>query len=676
MRPESERLSLCMIVRDEAEFLPRCLSSVEALVDEIVIVDTGSTDGSPNLARRYGARVFSHPWAGDFEAARNHTLDLANGAWLLVMDADEALHPDDAHRLRELLKHPAAEGFILKVINFFGPQAADRYVTDPVCRLFRNRPAYRYRGRIHEDIEGVIRSQTTPDRLVRSDVRILHYGYLDPVRRARQKSRRNQDILRQVLEESANDPALLYCLGTEELQAGRPRAALDRFLKAWRLRQSDGGFTSDLIQKIALCHWELGQVPLALEALETGTALYPDFTDLYYLRGQILRASGQPWQAIEAYRRAVAIGEAPAHYTTLHGAGTFLARYGLGGAYEEVYLHPQAAREYYRALSTNPRLTPALLDLLRILKELDGAEEVQRLIKARFRFDSPDSTLTLCENLTVAGLADLADSYIAGVDAAEVGDPSRYWFARGTIDFSLCRPQEAIMAFERVETGSVYRIRALVHLLVCHWYLGEWERAQRLMENPSELPPDRLPLYRAFHRFHAPKGGSDAAAADLAAAAAITPDEHALELEGALLALGGGRFAASVLVPVATRSKETRVAIAELLARHGEIAEAERHVQAIMRDSGEDVALYRRLSWWFSRRGDWAGATRWLRAALDVAPADLTNYLAMAQLWQRRAALTLKNLSRTDGERADPVARVLEHLAPNVKDALDVVEHE
>lgn len=676
MRPESEKISLCMIVRDEAEFLPRCLSSVQEVVDEIVLVDTGSTDGTPDLARRYGARVFSHPWAGDFEAARNHALDLASGAWLLVMDADEALHPEDGRRLRDLLGHPAAEGFILDVVNFFGPQAADRYVTDPVCRLFRNRPGYRYRGRIHEDIEGVIRSQTAPDRLVRGDVRILHYGYLDPVRRTRQKSRRNQAILRQMLEERADDPALLYCLGTEELQAGDPRAALDRFLKAWRLRQSDGGFTSDLIQKIALCHWELGQAPLALEALENGTALYPDFTDLHYLRGQILRASELPWRAIEAYRRAVAIGEAPAHYTTLHGAGTFLARHGLGGAYEEVCLHPQAAREYYRALLANPRLTPALLDLLRILKELEGAEEVQRLIEARFRFDSADSTLTLCENLTAAGLADLADSYIAGVDVAAASDPSRYWFARGAVDFSLRRPQAAITAYERVETGSVYRIRALVHRLVCHWYLGEWERARRLMEDPSELPPDRLPLYRAFHRFHAPKDGSDAAAADLAAAAAITPDGQVLELAGALLALGGGRFAAAVLAPLAARPRDTRVATADLLARHGEIAEAERHVQAIMRNSGEDAALCRRLSWWSSRRGDWAGATRWLRAALDVAPADLTNYLAMAQLWQRRAALTLKNLSRADGKRADPVARVLENLAPNFSGSLDVVHHE
>ncbi|MCL5676288.1 MAG: hypothetical protein M1602_00070, partial [Firmicutes bacterium] len=149
-----------------------------------------------------------------------------------------------------------------------------------------------------------------------------------------------------------------------------------------------------------------------------------------------------------------------------------------------------------------------------------------------------------------------------------------------------------------------------------------------------------------------------------------------LELAGALLALGGGRFAAAVLAPLAARPRDTRVATADLLARHGEIAEAERHVQAIMRNSGEDAALCRRLSWWSSRRGDWAGATRWLRAALDVAPADLTNYLAMAQLWQRRAALTLKNLSRADGERADPVARVLENLAPNFSGSLDVVHHE
>ncbi|MHB9146439.1 MAG: glycosyltransferase [Symbiobacteriia bacterium] len=676
MHPESELLSLCMIVRDEADFLPRCLSSVQGVVDEIILVDTGSTDGTPELARGHGARVFSYPWAGDFEAARNYSLGLASGAWLLVMDADEALHPDDTSRLRELLKQPLAEGFILKVLNFIGPERSEQYVTDPVCRLFRNRPEYRYQGRIHEDIEGAIRSRAAPKHLVSAGVRILHYGYLDPVRRERQKSRRNQAILRQVLEEKTDDPSVLYCLGTEELQAARPQLALDHFLKAWRLRRSDGGFASDLIQKIALCHWELGQAPLALEALETGTALYRDFTDLHYLRGRILSASGQPLPAIEAYRQAIAIGEAPAQYTSLHGAGTFLAHHGLGRAYEEACLHRQAAREYYRALWANPRFTAALPDLLRLVKELGGMEAVQRLIETRFRFDSPDQALTLCENLTAVGLADLADACIAGVDAATASDPSRYWFARGAVDFSLRRPREAITALQRVEAGSAHRVKAVVRLLVCHWYLGELEQAGGLLADPSELPRSRLLLYRAFHRFHESKDEASSAAADLAAAAADITADHVLELAGALLTLGGSPLATPVLASLATRPRDIRVVVAELLATHGEVAAAERYAQAITRDFGDDAALFRRLSWWFSRQHHWVDAFRWLQAALRTAPADLTNYLAMAQLWQRRAAFALRGLTGPDGKRADPVVRIIENLTPTFETAQDVMKHE
>lgn len=679
MTAESERLSLCMIVRDEAEFLPRCLDSVQGVVDEIILVDTGSTDGTPELARRHGARVFSHPWADDFGTARNRSLELASGDWLLVMDADEALHPEDGSRLRTLIKDATAEAFLLEVVNFFGPEARDRYVIDPVCRLFRNRPGYRYKGQVHEDIQGVIRNQAGPDRLIRTSVRILHYGYLDAVRQSRGKGRRNQAILHRALGESPDDPDLLYCLGTEELQAGRPRPALDRFRKAWNLRRDDSGFTPDLIQKIALCHWELGESPQALEALETGTSLYPDFADLHYLQGQILRASGQPWRAVEAYRRAIAIGEAPARYTALYGAGTFLAHHGLGRAYEEVYLHPLAGREYYRSLRANPRFTPALLDLLRTHKELHGTQAVRRLIETRFRVSSPDATLTLCENLVAAGLASLAEPYIAGVTAGEAGDPSRYWLARGTAAFLLRRPQDAVTALARVAVGSKYRPKAALYLLVCYWFRGEWEEARRLLEDPSELSSDGLPLYRALHRFRAPGDKTDAeimdaAAADLAAAAAIAPEERVLELAGALLALGGADFAAPVLTPLAAGPRATRLAVAELLAAHGEIAGAEEQVRTILRDFGEDGALHRRLSWWLTGQGDWIGAARWLRAALDAAPADLANYLATSQFWQRRAARLLQSLNAT--EVVEPVARALDCLLPDSAEALDVVEHD
>ena len=101
--PRSPRLSLCMIARDEADFLEQCLQSVAGLVDEIVVVDTGSADHTVEVARQHRARVQSYPWNNDFSAARNQALNTASGEWILVLDCDEVIARQDHGEIRRLL---------------------------------------------------------------------------------------------------------------------------------------------------------------------------------------------------------------------------------------------------------------------------------------------------------------------------------------------------------------------------------------------------------------------------------------------------------------------------------------------------------------------------------------------------------------------------------------------
>ena len=99
----SARCSLCMIVRDEERYLAGCLESVVDLVDEIVVVDTGSTDSTPDIARRFGARVFNFQWVDDFSAARNESLRHATGEWIFWLDADERLDAPNRRKFQQLL---------------------------------------------------------------------------------------------------------------------------------------------------------------------------------------------------------------------------------------------------------------------------------------------------------------------------------------------------------------------------------------------------------------------------------------------------------------------------------------------------------------------------------------------------------------------------------------------
>ncbi len=232
------KLSLCMIVRDEEEMLPRCLAAAAPAVDEIVIVDTGSTDRTIEIARSFGARVIEREWTGSFSEARNVSFEAATGDWIIYLDADEVLVADDVERLRALTGHVWREAFYLVETSFTGQSGDGMAVTHNAMRVFRNRPSYRFEGRLHEQIAHQLPT-CAPGRLERTQIRVEHYGYLGAVRDAKEKSRRNIELLRAQAAEGPADAFLHFNLGTEYLAAGRPGLRADRARA--RLEADPGG---------------------------------------------------------------------------------------------------------------------------------------------------------------------------------------------------------------------------------------------------------------------------------------------------------------------------------------------------------------------------------------------------------------------------------------------------
>ena len=134
-----------MIARDEEAHLPACLRSIVDVVDEIVLVDTGSTDATVSIARSFGARVHEHPWQGDFAAARNAALDLARGEWILYIDADERLRPISRERIRATLKGASdCVSLRVRLVPFVGATPFWEF------RIWRSDPRIRFVGRMHE----------------------------------------------------------------------------------------------------------------------------------------------------------------------------------------------------------------------------------------------------------------------------------------------------------------------------------------------------------------------------------------------------------------------------------------------------------------------------------------------------------------------------------------------
>jgi len=196
----SGSLSLCMIVRNEAELLPRCLASVRDLVAEMVIVDTGSTDDTIAIAQGFGAEVYSFTWIDDFAAARNQCLARVHGEWFLVLDADEILDPSYHETVRQLLKSPIYRGYTLTCASSY----EGGIHCGPLLRLARNLPGIHYILPYHEQLSlGEGAQVGTAEEVI-----IFHDGYLPERRMSRNKNQRALTILEPYLKAHPEDSYL------------------------------------------------------------------------------------------------------------------------------------------------------------------------------------------------------------------------------------------------------------------------------------------------------------------------------------------------------------------------------------------------------------------------------------------------------------------------------------
>ncbi len=218
MTPGIPQISLCMIVKNEQENLPDCLAAARALTDELVVVDTGSSDSTQEIVRQAGGILIETSWKEDFSIARNLALQRATGTWVLVLDADEVLGSFDEPSLRNMLANTNEEAFTLEIQSLI---SRGNISTAPITRLFRSRPEHRYQGRIHEQILPAICKQLgRPELEIKpSGLFAQHSGYLPEVRHLRKKDQRNENLLRLMVNENPEDGHALYLLGKELSQS-------------------------------------------------------------------------------------------------------------------------------------------------------------------------------------------------------------------------------------------------------------------------------------------------------------------------------------------------------------------------------------------------------------------------------------------------------------------------
>jgi GT2 family glycosyltransferase/tetratricopeptide (TPR) repeat protein len=292
-------VSACLIVKDEEQNLPSCLTSLEGFADEVIVYDTGSVDGTVALARAAGATVIEGYWDDDFSRARNQALAACQGEWIAWLDADETLMCEDTDGLRELLRRtgPDRDAYSVVIENITGSGAGAMFV-HTACRLFR-RARCEWAGRLHEQVAG--RGNHRPVDTVALDVaRIHHTGYTSAAMHDRGKAERN---LRVAEAEVANADGWdrgfsLTSLGRAYMTAGRAESALAACQQG--AAETDNPITRRLaLRTVVDALVALGRNEEALEALDTLRTVSDRQVLVVLLESNIRRQMGQHQEALD-----------------------------------------------------------------------------------------------------------------------------------------------------------------------------------------------------------------------------------------------------------------------------------------------------------------------------------------------------------------------------------------
>ena len=197
-------ISAAMIVKNEEEMLSKCLESIQDLVDEIIIVDTGSEDRTVEIAESFGAKVFHHPWKNNFSEARNHSLDHATMEWILIIDGDEEFEREDSEKVFAYTMQDDFDAVCFSIYSALpgqigGVNTGKHYSP----RLFKRREDIRYEGIVHNLL-------TMPPNTTMTDIRVYHYGYNLREDKMQQKYNRSIKLLLKQVEEMPDDPFVRF----------------------------------------------------------------------------------------------------------------------------------------------------------------------------------------------------------------------------------------------------------------------------------------------------------------------------------------------------------------------------------------------------------------------------------------------------------------------------------
>jgi tetratricopeptide (TPR) repeat protein len=304
-----------MIVKDEADQLTDCLKSVQGLVDEICVVDTGSRDNTLEIAKSFKARTSVFIWCDDFAAARNESLRLCTKDWILVLDADERIAPQDVRRLRQLSHGPGDCCYRLTTRNYTNAASVAEFRPCPPgdpfakgfagwfpstkARFFPNRKGAKFEGKIHELVNRSLEQLGL--RMTDCDVPVLHYPYTKSLEKVREKQELYLRLGHDKVQSDPKDPTAYVELANQYADVGDYTQAAAHYREALRLDPSNAAILKDLGGMLHL----LKRDEESRQALHLALKLNPGLAEAWRNLGVVL-ADAKDWQgAIECFQQGI-----------------------------------------------------------------------------------------------------------------------------------------------------------------------------------------------------------------------------------------------------------------------------------------------------------------------------------------------------------------------------------
>lgn len=487
-------ISLVMIVRNEETHLPKCLESIHSEVDEIIIVDTGSTDRTREIALNYTEKVHTFSWNNDFSAARNFALQKASGQWVLSLDADEFLDLKPGELRTLVLANPTIEAYLLPLYNPTSENTGE-YNLFHVLRLFRNNGLYFFSGQIHEQVN--IPNEHVVDLALSPSIR---HQFL-PLKERHHKRERNLNALKKSLFADPQNPFLHYYMGVEWMMLNKPKKALPHLRESYQsLPEEMVMFRTSTLRYLIIALHSSGETHKALKLILEGNENYSHYSDILYLGGVLFQEIQEYALGIKWLKEGISSGPPPSLYSHLTGSESFLAYFQLGICYERLGEITQAQNSYLSSLQSNPSYIFPLYPLMNLLIEQRGPRQTFNFLHAQNLLLHHSQALAAAQIFFMLGYPGLSlrclDSLNDSASQAEYRMAlGKYQLFSGEIHSSLKILTFILNQESSNSSFTSYKLEIQIYILIALLLIGNFPKAHSIALELWKNRPTRCEGY-------------------------------------------------------------------------------------------------------------------------------------------------------------------------------------